>query len=57
MKRFTNMSEDERRGERLRRLPAVVKAFRDMDSFEIRRLVAMAVLCSGKTDLAKAVIP
>lgn len=57
MKRFYNMTEDERRCERVRRLPLVMKAFRDMSSQEIRSLVAAALCLSSKAETAKEVLP
>lgn len=44
MKRWSNMNEDEKRGEYLRRLLLVMRAFRDMNHREVRRLVTAALL-------------
>lgn len=57
MKRFYNMNEDERRVERMRRLPLLVKAFRDMHPSDIRVLVGAALCCVGRSEAAKAVLP
>jgi hypothetical protein len=46
-KRWHNMTADERRGERLRRLPAVVRAIRDMNRDDIVELFAAAMLIDG----------
>ncbi len=47
MKRWGNMNCDERRGERLRRLPAVVRAIRDMNRDDAVELFAAAMLVDG----------
>ena len=56
MKRFYNMSEDERAAERLRRLPALIKAFRDLSEREIRGLVAAAMCCRDQRAEARKVL-
>lgn len=56
IKRWHNMSHDERVVDRQRRVPLFLRAIRDMDRGEIATLVAIALLLQGDVDGGKKVI-
>lgn len=55
-RRYHCMNSDQRRNERLRRLPLLLKAFRDMQPRDVRQLVAAALLCDAEGPAAKEVL-
>lgn len=56
MKRFYNMSQDEKRGEVLRRATKALSTVRDMSRKDQLRFFALVVLLDGDPSLAKELL-